>query len=198
MIGPISIVNGQGKSLTEELEIQNFRLDSLITAQLPDGFILIKTSTFTVKNREGLLRACQLRIYGASRLSQPLDETSVVELMFPEHNTSCQRTIDYYALHQHTHTNNAFIYMRNYDNFSDWYDVRISPLNRNLRSPSSSQCEPRSRCINSQCVNYKQFEFVIFRIEFLVFGRVKSEYECNHAILFLGLACRIWTWFGKI
>ena len=96
MINPISIVDGHGKSLTEELEVQNFRLDSLITAQLPEGFILMKTSTFTVKNRAGLLRACQLRIYGSTRLSQPLDETSVVELLFPEHNTGCQRTIDYY------------------------------------------------------------------------------------------------------
>ena len=44
MLDPINITNSDGKSLTEELNIQNYRLDSLITAQKPETYVVIKTS----------------------------------------------------------------------------------------------------------------------------------------------------------
>ena len=96
MLAPASSYDSSPGSAAEEMKVQNLRLDSLVLARLPEEFIVVKTSTFAIKNHVGLTRSCKLRVYGPTQLAGPLDETSIIELLFPENNLCCNRTIDYH------------------------------------------------------------------------------------------------------
>lgn len=89
------MVDGTGLNLTDELEHQNYRLDCYFKEHMPQCYQLMKDSICSVPSLNHFPRSCAVKIYGPMKLVETIDDTSIIDFMFPIHDTNCTETMSF-------------------------------------------------------------------------------------------------------
>ena len=82
------------ETLSQELAWQQTQVASFLQERLDRTYSMAKQSQFTVPNAEGAPRLCQMQIYSTQTHMDPLDESSLIELLFPKKLINC-KTVDF-------------------------------------------------------------------------------------------------------
>lgn len=86
------VVDGSRLNNTDELELQDYHLENFFQEHMPPSHQLIKSTICSVPSQNHYPRSCLVQVFGPRKLTDSLDDTSIIDFMFPEHKDSCTGT----------------------------------------------------------------------------------------------------------